>query len=129
MLRAMHEHVRGAEPVERLAELIHPDAEMRLLVSFGAVLHGREAVFDALERGREATVYQARVHAFEWLDDQTVLSFARARYALQGGGHAESNVCWLDQLRDGLIWRVQAFTNEHEARRAYADRRETPEGT
>ena len=31
---------------------------------------------------------------------------------LRLGGHAEGNVYWLDEFRDGLIWRVQAFLHE-----------------
>ena len=76
---------------------------MRLLVSFGQPLHGRAAIVDALEKGREAAIYRARVHRFEWLDEHTLLTFAFARYALEGGGFAEGNVYWLDELHEGLI--------------------------
>ena len=62
---------------------------MRLLVSFGQPLHGRAAIVAALEKGREAAIYRARVHRFEWLDEHTLLTFAFARYALEGGGFAE----------------------------------------
>jgi hypothetical protein len=54
MVRAMHEHIKAAEPIDPIAETIHPDAEMRLLVSFGKPLHGRAAVVEALDRGRQA---------------------------------------------------------------------------
>jgi hypothetical protein len=121
MLRAMHEHVRAADPIEPIAETIHPDAEMRLLVSFGKPLRGRASVVEALENARQATVYLAQVRRFEWLDEQTSLTTAQARYPLEAGGWAEGNVHWLDELRDGLIWRVQAFRTEAEARRAYED--------
>ena len=127
MLRAMHEHIKAAEPIDPIAETIHPDAEMRLLVSFGKPLHGRAAVVEVLDRGRQAAVYWAQVRRFEWLDDQICLTFAQARYALEEGGYAEGNVFWLDELRDGLIWRVEAFRSEAEARRAY-ERREASEG-
>ena len=92
---------------------------MRLLVSFNRLLKGRAAVLEALERGRQATIFRAHVERFEWLDDQTSLTFARARYALEQGGHAEGRIVWLDEIRDGLIWRVRSFKQEADARRAY----------
>jgi hypothetical protein len=118
-LRAMHEH-EGGTPAGPIAASIHPQAKMRLLVSFGRLLRGREAVVAALESGRQAAIFRARVERFEWLDDSAVLSFARARYALEQGGYAEGRVVWLDQFRDGLIWHVQVFRQEAEARKAYA---------
>jgi hypothetical protein len=124
MLRALHEHSTD-ESMDEIATFIHPDAEMRLLVSFGQPLHGRDAIVFALEKGREAAFYRARVHRFEWLDENTLLTFAFARYALEGGGFAEGNVYWLDELRDGLIARVTVFRSEEEARQAYDDRFES----
>jgi hypothetical protein len=118
MLRAMHEHQGGAS-TDDIAAFIHPEAEMRLLVSFNRPLHGRAAVLDALEQGRQAAIFRAHIDRFEWLDEQTVLTFARARYALELGGHAEGRIVWLDEIRDGLIWRVRNFKHEDEARRAY----------
>jgi len=118
MLRAMHEHESGT-PIADLAASIHPKAVMRLLVSFNRLLKGREAVIDALESGRQAAIFRATVERFEWLDDHTTLTFARARYALEQGGFAEGRIVWLDEIRDGQIWRVRNFKQESEARRAY----------
>jgi hypothetical protein len=118
MLRAMHEHQVGSSTAD-LAASIHPRAEMRLFVSFNRPLKGREAVVEALESGRQAEIFRASVERFEWLDEQTTLAFARARYALEHGGFAEGRVVWLDEIRDGLIWRVRNFRQEAEARAAY----------
>jgi hypothetical protein len=118
MLRAMHEHQGGSSTTD-LAETIHPQAEMRLFVSFNRPLKGREAVLEALEIGRQAAIFRAGVERFEWLDEQTAVTFARARYALEQGGFAEGRVVWLDEIRDGLIWRVRNFRQEAEARAAY----------
>jgi ketosteroid isomerase-like protein len=118
MLRAMHEHT-GGSPTADILDFIHPDAEMRLLVSFNRLVSGRDAVVEALEHGRQAAIFRAHVERFEWLDDQTSLTFARARYALEQGGYAEGRVVWLDEIRDGKIWRVRNFTHEADARRAY----------
>lgn len=118
MLRAMHEYQVGSSTAD-LAASIHPDAEMRLFVSFSRLLRGREAVLEALESGRQAEIFRAQVERFEWLDEHAVLTFARARYALEPGGYAEGRVVWLDEIRDGLIWRVRNFRHEAAARRAY----------
>jgi hypothetical protein len=118
LLRAMHEHTTE-DAVQRLAGMIHEDARMRLLVSFGKLLEGREAIVEALTGSWAAETYRARVVRFEWLDDSTALTYGHARYALEGGGFAEGNVYWLDEIRDGRIWRVQAFRDETEARRSY----------
>jgi hypothetical protein len=120
-LRAFHELATDL-PLKLFESLIHQDAEMTLLVSYGGLLQGREAITQALETGREGAMYRASVTRFEWLDDQTVLTFAHARYALQGGGFAEGNVVWLDELRGRLIWRVEVFKNEPDARRTAASR-------
>jgi hypothetical protein len=114
----MHEHSTD-EPVEAIAELIHPDAEMRLLVSHGMLLRGRDQVVKTLEHGRAAETFRAHVRDFEWLDDSTALTRARARYALPTGGMAEGRVFWLDELRDGMIWRVRVFKSEEDARDVY----------
>jgi ketosteroid isomerase-like protein len=119
LLREVHEH-EGRAPVGEIASYIHPDCRMRLLVSFGKLLRGRDAVLTALAEGREASIYRARLERFEWLDETTVLSFGRARYALEQGGFAEGRVVWLDRFRDGLIWSIRAFTREADARRLYA---------
>jgi hypothetical protein len=119
-LRALHEHVyRGDDSVE---DLIHPEAEMSLLVSYGRTLQGRSEIVRALERGREAAIYRAQVVGFEWLDANTSLTTGNARYPIEGSGFAEGRVYWLDELRDGLVWRVEFFRREAEARAAYERR-------
>ena len=128
MLRRLHEHRRGQKPVD-IASMIHPQAEMRLLITFGVLLQGRAMIVEALERAqRNAELYQGTVRRFEWLDDETVLTFGRARYALTGGGHAEGRVFWLDEFRDGLIWRVHVYMREAGARRAYEEQFEKRTG-
>src|SRR5690242_2117745 len=79
MLRALHEHSVD-DPIERVRPLIHPDAEMRLLVSYGELVCGRDAIADALEHGPEAATFRARVEGFEWLDQSTSLTTGQARY-------------------------------------------------
>jgi hypothetical protein len=123
MLLALLAHVRhvmGDGPQIEIRHLIHPQAEMRLLVSFRKPLRGRAAVVDALERGQAAVIFRASDIRFEWLDDATALGFGRAQYSLEQGDIVERDVCWLNEFRDGLVWRVEAFDTEHAARHAYA---------
>jgi hypothetical protein len=122
MLRTLHEHV-STQRAGDIAPLIHPDAEMRLLISYGRLLRGRDTIVDALQHGRAAELYRAQGIGFEWLDEHTSLTSATARHALEQGGFAEGTVYWLDELRDNLIWRVEVFSTEQEARDAYAARR------
>jgi hypothetical protein len=122
MVRQLLEHVTdvlGEESTAGTREVIHPYAEMRLLVSFRKLLRGRTAIVDALEQGRAAVLFRARICEFAWLDDITVLSFGHARYLLEDGELVEGDVCWLTEFRDRLLWRVHAFDSEAGARRAY----------
>jgi hypothetical protein len=124
MLLLLHELKRGQGRLD-LAAVIHPDAEMRLLIAYGAVVRGRDRIVAALERAqRDTGLYEASVRRFEWLDDQTALTFGRARYRLPAGGYADGKVFWLDEFRDRLIWRAHVFMREQGARQTYEERLE-----
>jgi hypothetical protein len=120
VLRAFHEW--SAETATVVARLIHPQAVMQLLVSFGEPIRGRAAVLEALDSD-SAAIFRAHVEAFEWLDEQTSLTTAHARYPLRGRGFAEGRVFWLDELRDGLIWRVRVYQQKDDARNAFHSER------
>jgi hypothetical protein len=124
MLLALLGHVRkvlGNEAGRDVRALIHPYAEMRLLVSFGRPLRGRSAIVEALESGQAAVVFRVSDLHFDWLDPTTVLGLGRARHSLEDGEIVERDVCWLCEFRDRLIWRVQAFETADEACRAHAE--------
>jgi hypothetical protein len=113
-------HERELEdPPERIAALIHEDAEMTLLANYLRPLHGRRTIMAALARGRDAEIYQASVERCEQLGDGVLLVTGQARYALDDNGIGVSRVWWLDEFRDGLLWRVQAFRTEAAARQAH----------
>ena len=92
---------------------------MRLLVSFRKPLRGRDAIVDALERGQAAVVFRVGDLSFRWLDESSVLSSGHARYATETGEIVESDICWLSEFRDGLIWRVRIFDTEAAAQSAH----------
>jgi hypothetical protein len=116
--RRFHEH-QTQDPLSYLAELVHEDAEMTLLINHLQPLRGRQAIMAALERGREADYHRAHIERDEWLDGSVLFLSGQARYAHQDGGISNSRVWWLDEFRDGLLWRVRAFMTEAEARAAY----------
>jgi hypothetical protein len=118
--RRFHEHQMD-EPLERIAELISEDAEMRLLVAHLRLLRGKHAILAALEEGREAEMYAAKVERCELLDEETLLVAGHARYAAENGGVGHSAVWWLDRFRGGLLRRAEAFLSETDARAAYED--------
>jgi len=77
---------------------------------------------EALARGREAEIYQADVERCEVVAPAVLLVSGQARYALQDNGIGVSRVWWLDEFRDGVLWRVQAFRSEGSARDAFEPR-------
>jgi hypothetical protein len=117
LARTFHERQLD-EPLERLAQLIHEDAEMALVVNEFRPVRGRDRIIESLAGARNRMIYSARVEGCESLDPATVLLRGQARYALDRG-LATSAVHWLDRFRDGMLWRVDAFRTEAEARAAY----------
>jgi len=92
---------------------------MTLVMTHFRTVHGRDAIVEALYHRRESLLYSARVEGADWLDDHTLLVRGQVRYAEQEGGLIQSTIWWVDQFRDGLLWRVQAFRNEASARSAH----------
>lgn len=115
--RRFHQH-QADEPLDVLAELIHEDARMTLLVNRLRPVEGRDAIIAAVGEGRDALLYSARVDSCEWAADGIVLLHGQARYVTDGGGTTVAQVWWVDEFRDGLLWRAEAFTSESAAREA-----------
>jgi hypothetical protein len=114
-------HERELEdPPDRIAALIHEDAEMTLFANYLRTLRGRRLIMAALARGRDAEIYQAEVEHCELVGPDILLVRGQARYALDDRGIGVSRVWWLDEFRDGLLWRVEAFRTEQAALDAYA---------
>ena len=121
LLRTFHES-QWTERQEVVFHLVHEDAEMRLLASNRELVHGREALARVLSQGKAARRFEARVTSCDWLDERTAIVSGQARFVLPDGGFADNEVYWLDELRDSLLWRVDVFFSEAEARQAYAAR-------
>jgi hypothetical protein len=125
LVRVFHES-RWHERAMLVASLVHEQAEMRLLATGGEVVRGRAEISRVLSEGRPAEVFEAHVTGLEWLDPNTVLVFGRARFALEGGGFGDNQVVWLDRFRDGMLWRVDVFFDEQQARRRHETCAERP---
>jgi hypothetical protein len=125
--RVFHESDHSAER-DRLASLIHEDAEMSLVMTHFRPVQGRAAIMDALYEERESVLYDATVESLEWLDPDTLLVRGQVRYAAEERGVAHTRIWWIDEFRDGLLWRVRAFRDEASARRAYVGLRPAEPG-
>lgn len=99
-------------------QLIHADAEFSLLVFEGRTVIGRAAIARELNSwpGR---LYKPAAFDVERLDDLTVLVRGSAQYSVPRSGLGAGRVWWLDEIRDGQVWRVRGFTNEQAARAAH----------
>jgi hypothetical protein len=112
-------HERQLEELPgRLAELIHEEAEMALVVNDFRPVRGRDRIIASLADARHRMIYSAEIERCEALDPTTLLLRGQARYAAERG-LSHSTVYWLDSFRDGLLWRVGAFRNQAVARAAY----------
>ena len=118
--RRFHESGDDADP-SLLSDAIHEDAEMTLVMTHFRPVRGREAILEELYRPRESMLYSASVERLEWLDGNTVLLRGHARYAADPDGIVQSTIWWLDEFREGRLWRVRAFKDEAAARLAYED--------
>jgi hypothetical protein len=112
--RRFHESYEDADP-GWLSETIHEDAEMTLVMTHFRSIRGKEAILEALFRPRESLFYSAHVDAVEWIAEQTLLVRGDVRHAVEYASTANSRIWWVDEFRDGLLWRVTAFRNESEA--------------
>lgn len=115
--RRFHER-QLEEPPERIAEMIHEDAEMTLVANDFRPVHGRDQIIASLADARHQMLYSAQIERCEALDSTTLLLCGHARYAVEHG-LSHSTVYWLDSFRDQLLWRVTAFRKEADARAAY----------
>lgn len=98
-------------------ELIHEQAEFALLLFEGRTVKGRRAITDELNSWK-GKIYKPSAVEVERLDETTVLVRGYGQYP-RGRGHGAGQVWWVDEIRDGLIWRVRGFTSERAARDRY----------
>jgi hypothetical protein len=112
LARRFHEYEFG-DPLDGLADLVHPEARMSFLRHGLGPLEGRAAIVAEVTQSREARFYRATVSGFEWIDEWTLLVTGRARYVWsESGGITDSRVWWVDEFLEGMLWRIDVFTSE-----------------
>jgi hypothetical protein len=99
---------------------VHEEAEFSLLLFDGRTVRGRTAIASELNSW-EGRLYKPKAFDVQRLDETTALVRGSARYP-RGRGHAAGQVWWVDEIRDGFIWRVRGFTSEKAARADYEQR-------
>jgi hypothetical protein len=93
---------------------------MALLVNNLQPIRGRDKIISFLLYGRDALVWRVRIDDCEWLDPSTLLLRGAARFREEGSGRMiQADVWWLDEFREGLLWRVRAFLGADLALDAY----------
>jgi hypothetical protein len=80
----------------------------------GRTVTGRTAIAGELNswKGR---LYKPTAFDVQLLDEATALVRGSAQYPRERG-HASGQVWWVDQIRDGLVWRAHGFSSETAAR-------------
>ena len=112
---AMAAYERG--DLDALAELVHPEAEIQMLLLGGDVARGPEGLREAL--AQVTVVHQPTVTAIESIGDDAALMIGRLQYTDTRGGLSDHPAVWLSVLRDGKLWRSLTFGSVEEARAGY----------
>jgi len=114
---AMALYERG--DLDALVALVHPDAEIEMVVLGGGAAHGPEGLVVALTQAREG-VHRPTMTSVEGLGTDAALMIGRIQYTDARGGLTDRKAVWLTMLRDGLLWRTRVFDSEAEARAYHA---------
>jgi SnoaL-like domain len=108
------------DDLDELAELVHPEAEIQMLLLGNEPARGPTELREALER-RGSVVHQPTMSHVEALSGDAAIMVGRIQYADTRGGLTDREAAWLTLLRDGLLWRTWVFASADEARSAYAE--------
>ena len=114
-------HALNERDWDAFADLVHPDAQMDS-VAHQNILVGRDAVVKSTRSAAESAVFELAITAVEQLDDRTVMVVGSMRRPSDLGGFADSTLAWVDEVRDGMLWRSWAFNSAAEARRSFLSR-------
>lgn len=111
--------------LDGLAELVHPEAELQMLLLGDDPARGPDGLRDAL-RPRGDVVHRPTVTHIESISDDAAIMAGRIQYTDTRGGLTDREAVWLTVLREGRLWRTRVFASADEARAAYADMRSEP---
>lgn len=110
-----------ARDEERIFPMLHPDVELNAAPGAGTRMHyrGREAL-PRYQRQRDAEydVVRERVSEIIDLGEGRILAIGRILLATPDQRRGFSSlICWLLEVRDGLVTRVCGYIDQDEARR------------
>ena len=101
--------------MESFVSMLHPDVEAHPQIDGAPLLHGREAVtswWQDLIKAREGDI-EVRPLEFETRGDCVIVrGYLRHR---EGRALSESQVHWLYEFRDGLIFRMESHPTRQSA--------------
>ena len=115
---AMRAYDRG--DFDQLADLVHPDAVIEMVVLEGGAARGPRGVTDALTRAQEQ-VHRPTMTRLEPLGDDAVVMIGRIQYTDSRRGLTDRQAAWLTVLKDGLIWRTRVLDSPRDAQRVYEE--------
>jgi ketosteroid isomerase-like protein len=106
--------------LDGLADLVHPQAEIQMLLLGEDVARGPQELREALEP-RGSVVHHPTMTHVEAVSDDAAIMVGRIQYTDARGGLTDREAAWLTVLRDGRVWRTWVFASADEARSAYAE--------
>jgi ketosteroid isomerase-like protein len=113
--RAMSAYERG--DLDAMAALIHPDAEIEMLLLSRKAARGPSGLRDSLAAAQGGIHRPTRVSIEAIADDAAVMS-GRIQHADEGAIY-DRKAYWLTVLRDDLLWRTRVIDSMDEAPAVY----------
>jgi hypothetical protein len=109
---------------EALLELLNPEGAWVFVTDQARVISGPTKLVEALRKAQETTNYKVYSVDNQQLSDSLFLSISVIRTPVSGdaGGHDLGRHVFLNEVRDGLLYRREHFVTETEARAAFCDR-------
>ena len=103
-----------------LRDLCHEDALLSTLAAQLEVMTPDELML-VLAEVTAGDVYGIDGMTATAVDETAALLTGRIRFPLAAGGFGEGDRAWLLTYRDGLLYRLRAYTSARKARAAYAE--------
>ena len=122
---AMAAYRRG--DLDALATLVHPEAEIEMLLLGGEPARGPEGLHDALAAAREG-IHRPTGSRLEAVADDAAMMIGRIQNMDARGAISDRTAVWLTVLRDGKLWRTRVLTAETDVPASYEELTGRPPG-
>jgi hypothetical protein len=100
--------VAAAGSDEELLDLVHPNAELRPIIT-GDVHRGREGAAAWIKAAREALVWEPVIRRVVRVDDTTAVAIIHLHASRANQGIVDSDIAWVAEFCDGLLRRATAY--------------------